>query len=84
MFLKGDTIEWATIIGNMKLIVLDVFDYEPKSLLATDLCRTTMKNYYILQCDCKLVERPENQEAKTYTRRVETAKELPDYRIPRD
>ena len=73
-FKREDTVRWTSAAGIRDRVVIDVWDDEPKSLLLTDICRTTMNTFVALQCDCVVIESAGEPTVKNYRRRVREPK----------
>jgi hypothetical protein len=76
----GDIIEWDNVTGKRQYRIVEVWDdIEPRRLLVTDPCGTTMRCYTALTIDCRLVERPEFTPTRKFKRNIENLKEKVEF-----
>ena len=79
----GDIVKWSTPAGTKNVAIVELWNKsEPKMLLITDQDHITMDTKPVLECDCELVYRPDQEQVvREFTRKVETAKPIPNYTI---
>ena len=78
LFKIGDIVIWSTVIGNKECEVLDVLDDACIGhLLVKEI--NEERTFLVIQPDAKLKSRPLSVPVKTYSKKISTAKKLPEY-----